>query len=245
VAGGGDRGFVSVGGRAGFPAYYFQPGAPVWGLSFRPDARRLAAVGEFSGVREWATDTPMDAQREGQRPEPRILAPSGPSHSDVRYSPDGARLYVGSAFDDDDIRVRVLDAGPEGRGELAALRGHSKPVRGLDLSPDGTRLATGSYDRTLRMWDVAAGRELWQAEFDEDVNGVAFHPAGDLVAAGIDDGVLAVLEVASGRTLARFPAHQGHISAVAFSPRGALLATGGREHRIRLYDLAALGDTRR
>jgi len=205
-------------------------GGQVWGLDLDPPQRRAAMIGTLGRVLEWDLVTQ----------EERDLAPSPPCHSDLRYSPDGTRVYVGSAHQDRDVRIRILDAGPEGRGEVGALRGHLAPARSLDVSPDGRWLASGSYDRTLRLWDLEGGSGRVLETFLEDVNGVAFSPDGQWLAAGIDDGELAVFSIPGGERLSRFQAQAGHISAVAWAPDSRTLASGGLDPRVYLWDRARL-----
>lgn len=238
LAVGGDLGKVFVSGRGGYPAGYFQPDGAVWGLAFSPDGAKVAAVGEFDGVREWPLGT--GPRGEGRPDLGRALVGDGRTHSDLRYSPDGTRVYVGTAHRDPRVGVRVLDATDHGRGEVARWEGHTQPVRGLDLSADGRWLATGSYDRSLRLWDTRSGEGSVLATFDEDVNGVAFAPHGRWVVAGIDDGTLAVVSVPEGETWTRFTAHRGHISAVAVTPDGRRILSGGLEPLVRTWETTGL-----
>ena len=61
----------------------------------------------------------------------------------------------------------------------AALVGHSAKVWSLAFSPDGTRLASGSRDLTVKLWDTASGQEVLTLRgFASEVSGVAFSPDG-------------------------------------------------------------------
>lgn len=76
----------------------------------------------------------------------------------------------------------------------ATLRGHTDPVYAVGLTPDGTKLITGSFDSTVRLWDVASGKEekvfSGPTGHTKMVVSVAVHPEGRLVATGGVDGSL-------------------------------------------------------
>jgi WD40 repeat protein len=77
-------------------------------------------------------------------------------------------------------------------GELAhTLEGHADGITGLAFSFDGTILASGSRDKTIKLWSVAEGKLLRTlAAHTNYVNGIAFSPSGDLLASGSEDGTV-------------------------------------------------------
>lgn len=107
--------------------------------------------------------------------------------------------------------------------ELIVRQGHSIVVNSVAFSPNGKILASGSWDGTVRLWDVAEGTELRVFHFEQTmVLSVAFSPDGNILACGGVGGVY-LWDVATGRRLNNF-AGGAFVFSVAFSPDGKLIA---------------------
>lgn len=110
--------------------------------------------------------------------------------------------------------------------KLHTLRGHAHHgmVNGVAYSPDGKRLASASSDRTVRIWEVATGRELLVFKGHKfEVNTVAFHPDGKRLASG-GRGDLKIWDGTTGREILALGGVES-ANHLVFSPDGKLLAT--------------------
>jgi WD40 repeat protein len=125
-----------------------------------------------------------------------------------------------------------------------------RSVYSVAFSPDGRLLASGSDDKTIKLWDVASGREVRTLSGHTSwVNSVAFSPDGRLLASGSSDQTIKLWDVASGREVRTLTGHISPVESVAFSPDGRLLASGscgryesGRgcvQGEIKLWDVAS------
>jgi WD40 repeat protein len=82
-----------------------------------------------------------------------------------------------------DRTVRVWDS--HGKS-LAVLRGHSDLVMDVAFSPDGTQLASASYDKTIRIWDLATGRYRVLRGHKHAVNRVVWRSPAEVLTASYD-----------------------------------------------------------
>jgi len=111
---------------------------------------------------------------------------------------------------------------------FADMTGHGGMVRALAVSADGTRVLTGGFDYTARLWNFVEQREI--AELNEHfgpVNAVAFVPGDRRAITASDDGSMILWDLETGKKLSTFSGHGGKVMAVAAAPGGRILASGG------------------
>ena len=107
----------------------------------------------------------------------------------------------------------------------------------MSFSPNGETLASGSDDRTIRLWDANSGRVLRTLTGHTDsVLSVSFSPNGETLASGSDDGTIRLWDVRSGRHLQTLTGHTYWVNSVVFSPDGRTLASGNGDDTVRLWD---------
>ena len=112
-------------------------------------------------------------------------------------------------------------------------------IHSLAFSPDDTKLATGTLDRTAIIWDVATGNQQHQLRGHTDlIESVAFSPDGTKLATGSLDRTAIIWDVATGNQQHRLQGHTDLIRSVAFSPDGTKLATGSFDTTAIIWDVA-------
>ena len=111
----------------------------------------------------------------------------------------------------------------------------------MAFSPDGTRIASGSDDKTVRVWDAATGQPVGQplTGHTDAVCSVAFSPDGTRIASGSDDKTVRVWDAATGQPVGQpLTGHTDAVCSVAFSPDGTRIASGSGDKTVRLWDAA-------
>ena len=123
--------------------------------------------------------------------------------------------------------------------EIFPQLGHSFIVRSVAFSPDGRFALSGSWDQTLRLWEVATGKEIRSyVGHMGGVNSVAFSPDGKLALSGGDD-TLRLWDVATGKEIRSFVEHKiSFVKYVAFSQDGRFALSGSLDRTLRLWNIA-------
>lgn len=197
----------------------------VTALAFSPDSKTLA-VGVYKAVEFWDVET-------------RQLKQTWRGHLDtVRslvYTRDGKWLAAGGGRSGASGQVRIWDVAA-GR-ETKVLGDHSDTVHGVAFSPEGTKIATASIDKTIKVWEIASGKLLLTLKDHADaVWSVGWSPDGKYLASSSADRSIKVWDAANGKRLYSVAgqAHDDIIYDVEFSQDGKNLisASGDRSAKV-------------
>ncbi|MEB3180844.1 MAG: AAA-like domain-containing protein [Nostocaceae cyanobacterium] len=129
----------------------------------------------------------------------------------------------------------ALEQAVYGTNEFNRLIGHQGSVLSVAISPDGQLIATGSNDKTVRIWKQD-GTLLHTLKHQATVHRVAFSPQNDMIVAGSLDGHLNLWKI-DGTRLKTIPGHQTPVWGVAFSPDGKLIASASGDKTVKLWQM--------
>lgn len=118
--------------------------------------------------------------------------------------------------------------------------GHEQDIYSLDFARNGRHIASGSGDRTVRMWDIESGQQTLILSIEDGVTTVAISPDGQFVAAGSLDKSVRVWDARSGYLVERLDGNEGHrdsVYSVAFAPNGRDLVSGSLDKTIKMWEL--------
>ena len=172
------------------------------------------------------------------------LQASGQPISDIVFHADNVR--VTSSHRDGMVHLWKLP------GASVPMDGHTAGITALAFRPDGQQLAVASADRTIRIFDVATGKEEQVVENHADwVVAVAWSPDGSKIASASRDKTAKVFDISNGDLLVTYRGHSSPIGGVAFHPDGKEVYSSGADliHRWQISDGAkqaevAVGDVR-
>jgi WD40 repeat protein/mono/diheme cytochrome c family protein len=127
---------------------------------------------------------------------------------------------------------------PDNTGEVDPLEAQSSPANAIAFSRDGRFAAIAAADKSVRIFDVEANRDLRRCiGHTASVWCVAFSPDSTKLLSGSKDGSVRLWDVTTARELQRFDGHEDLVTAVAFSPDDRRALSAGYDHQIFLWDL--------
>jgi serine/threonine protein kinase len=163
-----------------------------------------------------------------------------------------AFLLASAAYDNGDVKLaadRLGNVPPDQRGwdwhylkrltrgGLFTLYGHAGPVLSVAFSRDGTRILTGSTDRTAKVWDARMGTPLLELKGHAGrVQSVSFSPDGTRIVTGSEDQTAKVWDARTGTLLLELKGHTSQVESASFSPDGTRIVTASGDQTAKVWD---------
>ncbi len=191
----------------------------VLSVAFSPDGTKLASGSRDTSIRLWEILTGKALYTLGGVNSPQMRVEVLPV---PRPGQDISELQIDDAAD---IEAEII----------------RDWVQSVAFSPDGAKLASVSYDMTVRLWDVFTQKHITTL-IDErySVWSAVFSPDGTKLAVGTGTGhhTVELWEVSTQKHIATFPGHTGNVYTVAFSTDGTKLASGSFDGTVLLWDVS-------
>ncbi len=193
-------------------------------VAFLSGGRHLGSAGSKGIIQLWDLATMSKG---------RTYRASNSDIATIAFSVDG---HLAAFPDDTDIVLWNL----ESQTEVSRCKGHLQPVTSVAFNSDGTRIASGSTDRTIKVWDPATGNErLTLKGHLGAVTCAVFTPDGKRIVSGGSDSTLRIWDATSGQEILTLRGHMGAVNCVAVAPDGKRVASGGADWTVKYWNLPA------
>ncbi|KAF8344352.1 WD40-repeat-containing domain protein [Cantharellus anzutake] len=160
------------------------------------------------------------------------------THSALSHSPDAdwRMRYCGRSTE----HLPTVRGRASAWDSLLTIRGHTGWVCWVSFLPDGSRVVSGSWDGTARIWDAVTGDELMIFRgHTQRVCTVSFPSDGSRLASASEDQTVRIWDALTGDELKVLRGHTEQVWSVSFSPDGSKVASSSQDSTVRIWDAVA------
>jgi WD40 repeat protein len=237
-------------------------------IAFSPKDTNLLAIGTTEGVKLFRRETDKDIKNIAFKEIPNFNNPTDLEKlavNSVAFSPVNTNILAIGASDS---KLRLLDISTS---DMITLEAHGKEISSVVFSKNGDRLATGSYDGSVRLWDTSNNLALIKKEMEANpqnpflslkpalrghagyVNSIAFLAEEETLVGVSNDGTAKLWRTTGmwqeinepDPSVLRLEAHEDAILSLAYSPNGERLVLGSADKRLNLLSIRSLMRERR
>jgi WD40 repeat protein len=198
-------------------------------VAFTPDGLLLATAGDDRKLLFWDLT---------QRQVAIALSLDDTAAHSLVFSQDGQILATGSYRK---IKVWRTSQAREWKhlkesSPLYSLTGHTHIVSAMSISADGKLLVSGSWDQTIKIWNLETGKLIRSLKGHTDkVYTIALSPDQKIIASGSADQSIKLWYIETGELLATFKGHNHTVTALAFTDSGDMLVSGSFDKTIKIW----------
>ena len=198
----------------------------VQSIAYSPDGKYISSGASDGKVKCWEVESGRCIQTDE----------NATGISCITYSPDGKDLAI-AKFSSGMIQVKNLETGVFSFFEVQAI--HKEFIRELCYSPDGKYLASGSEDKTIKIWDVQTKKCICTLEgHTNGITALAYSPDGKYLASGSHDHTIKIWKVANWKCITTLNEHKLTVHSIVYSPDGGYFASSSADDTIKIWKTA-------
>lgn len=199
---------------------------PVESVSFSPNGMFVVSILDGrSGIALWNVKT---GKKLWSHEDPVYLA---------TFSPDSKWVVVSKDMSPNPNMEYLEIWDVESGREIHSLNGHTGHVCSTSFSPDGRRIVSASYDKTVRIWDCLTGQCIKTLnKHSEPVFSASFSPDGKRVVSASDDNTIRIWDAETGELLKTMAEHSSFVRFAAFNSNGKQIISHSYDNTVRIWN---------